>query len=293
MTGNYILITPARNEEDCVERPLRSVVAQTILPKKWVIVSDGSTDRTDDIVREYTAKYSFIELVRAGEQGVRNFGSKVAAFNAGYARVAGMEYEFIGNLDADVSFAPEYFETLLSRFSDNQSLGLGGGIIMEKVGDRFVPQTISTNSVAGAVQLFRRRCFEDFGGYIPLKAGGIDSAAEIMARMHGWNVQTFADLEVLHHRRVSIGKGKMWTTHFQKGKNDYQLGYHPLFEAMRCSYRMADKPYLIGGLTTFTGYAWAWMRGYKFQLPGDVVQFLRTEQITRLKSGLRKTAQPA
>jgi len=288
MTSDYILITPARNEEACIEKPLQSVVAQSHLPKKWVIVSDGSTDRTDAIVREYAARYPFIELVRAAEQGTRNFGSKVAAFNAGYARVSNLKYDLIGNLDADVSFDPDYFALLLERFSHDARLGLGGGIIREKVGERFVTQTISRNSVAGAVQLFRRGCFEEIGGYIPLTAGGIDSAAEIMARMHGWNVQTFPELEVLHHRRVSIGKGKMWTTYFQKGKNDFLLGYHPLFELMKCIYRVMEKPYLLGSTLAWFGYVWAWFRGCKFQLPAEAVQFLRTEQLARLKMGPHK-----
>ncbi len=113
---------------------------------------------------------------------------------------------------------------------NQQSLGLAGGIILEEVGDRFVPQLISANSVAGAVQCFRRRCYEDFGGYLPMEIGGIDSMAEIMARMHGWDVHTFADLMVRHYGRVTTGARNVLATRFKKGRINHALGYHPLFQ---------------------------------------------------------------
>src|SRR5258705_6705046 len=123
---SYVLITPARNEERFIELTIKSVVAQTVRPLKWVIVSDGSTDRTDVIVQRYSVDHPWIELVRMPERRERNFAGKVQAFNAGHARMAGLKYDIIGNLDADVSFESENFEFLLGKFADNPRLGVAG-----------------------------------------------------------------------------------------------------------------------------------------------------------------------
>jgi len=122
----YVLITPARNEAEYIELTLKSVVAQTVLPLKWVIVSDGSTDGTDDIVNKYSAGRPWIELIRMPEREERHFAGKVHAFNAGYARVAELKYDVIGNLDGDVSFDEQYFDFLLRKFTENPRLGVAG-----------------------------------------------------------------------------------------------------------------------------------------------------------------------
>lgn len=285
--ASYVLITPARNEEAYIEKTLRSVVAQTVLPAKWVIVSDGSTDRTDEIVRRYAAAYSFIHLVRAQEQGQRNFGSKVKAFKAGYESVGDIDYEFLGNLDADVSFPPNYYENILGRLHRNPSLGIAGGIIVELVNNRFVPQKNSPNSVAGAVQLFRRACYEEIGGYIPITSGGIDSAAEIMARSRGWKVQTFRELEVLHHRRVSNVGTHILKARYRQGVTHYLLGYHPLFQIIKCAYRSIEKPYVLGSLFVLCGYCRSSLLRLQRPMPADAVQYFRREQMERMRSVFR------
>jgi len=218
------------------------------------VVNDGSTDRTDEIVERYARNHSLIQPVRAGEKSERNCSSKVKAFKAGYGLLGDTKYDYIGNLDADVSFGPEYFEQVLKRFEENAELGIGGGIIQELIDGEYVTQTISLNSVAGAVQLFRRHCYEDIGGYIPIKEGGIDAAAEIMARMRGWKTQTFPELKVLHHRRVAIGKGNILSMRFRTGRTNRLLGYHPLFQMLSSLYRIKQRPYLLGSLLILSGY---------------------------------------
>ena len=280
----YVLITPAKNEEACLEQTIAAVLSQSVLPRTWVIVSDGSVDRTDEIAARYARSHGFIRLLRAPARGQRDFGSKARAFQAGYDQVKDTAYDFVGNLDADVSFGPDYYERILDRFRANPGLGIAGGIIRERIDDRFVPQRISLNSVAGAVQLFRRRCFEDVGGYIPMSAGGIDAAAEIIARMHGWTVQTFPDIPVYHHRRVSTGKATVLSTRFHQGITNYLLGYHPLFQLMSALYRVGDRPYVIGSAFVLLGYGWSWLRRYQRPVSREVVRFLRSEQRARLAS---------
>ena len=175
----YVLMTAARNEEEFIEKTLQSVVEQTVLPRKWVIVSDGSTDRTDEIVREYAEKYPWIALVRREPDKQRNFGSKALALREAMPLIETVGYDFIGNLDADVSFEETYFENLFAFFEAEPELGLGGGKIYNKHKDGFKKEMSTDSAVAGAVQMFRRQCFEDVGGYLPISTGGIDTVAEV------------------------------------------------------------------------------------------------------------------
>src|SRR4051812_30971969 len=118
----YVLVTPARNEEDFIELTLQSVVAQTMLPVRWLIVSDGSTDRTEEIVQRYSDEHKWIELVKRPVRKERHFGGKVDCFNTGYARLEGLDYDIVGSLDGDLSFVPQYFEFLMARFAENPKL---------------------------------------------------------------------------------------------------------------------------------------------------------------------------
>src|SRR5678816_927929 len=122
----YVVITPARNEATFIEQTIQSMAAQKIPPLKWVIVSDGSTDGTDDIVKKYAAQHDWIELVRMPERKERHFAGKILAFNAGFDRVKDLGYEFVASLDADITFDNEYFAFLLEKMAANPKLGLVG-----------------------------------------------------------------------------------------------------------------------------------------------------------------------
>jgi biofilm PGA synthesis N-glycosyltransferase PgaC len=282
--NDYVLVTPARNEEALIHLTIESVLAQSHLPRRWVIVSDASTDRTDEIVANVAKRHSFIVLLRTNRCSTeRSFSAKVNAFRLSEAHLADIQSACVGNLDADVSFQSDYFEQLLARFEQSQQLGIAGGTIYELIDGRFEEQRLSQGSVAGAVQLFRRACYNQIGGYVPLRYGGIDSAAEIMARMYGWTVRCFRDLPVYHHRRVSSGTGGTVRTKFRHGIRHYCLGYHPLFELVRCCYRAADRPYVVGSALMACGYAWAYLTRLERDLPCDVVRYLRSEQLSRLR----------
>jgi poly-beta-1,6-N-acetyl-D-glucosamine synthase len=283
--SNYVVITPAKNEQDFIEETIKSVVAQSLQPCEWVIVSDGSTDRTDEIVQDYASRHSFLRLVRLENSSIRNFSAKVAAYGAGLQALRSNDYDFIGNLDADVSFRTDYFERLLERFRGRDRLGIGGGLILERIGREFRPQPIYRHSVSGAVQLFRSRCFRDIGGYTPVRCGGIDTVAEVMARMHGWEVETFPDLHVLHHRRVQTGAGNVFTTRFRQGVNHSRMGYHWFFQLLSSASRLGDPPRFIGAALVMAGYSWGSLRYREIKvLPLPVIEFLRTEQLNRIKS---------
>ncbi len=284
MPPQYVLITPAHNEEKHIGRVLRAVSTQSVLPMKYVVVSDGSTDKTDAIVQDYARHFKFIELVHIERKPKAGFGSKALAFNAGYQRLRGGSYEFIGNLDADVSFEADYFSLVLREFDADGNLGLAGGLVHESYGGRFLAQKISANSVAGPVQLFRRTCFEQMGGYIPMRRGGIDAAAEIMARMHGWRVRTIRSCMVLAHRPVLTGRSSILGHRFNRGAINYLLGYHPLFQAAIFIRRLNDHPRFIGSLCTLAGFLWTALRHPPRQVTAEFIKFLRQEQLCRLCS---------
>lgn len=277
----YVLITPARNEAQFIELTLKSVVSQTVKPLKWVIVSDGSTDGTDEIVRRYSDANPWIELVCMPERRDRNFAGKVHAFNAGYQLVKGLNADAIGSLDADLSFDEELFSFLLGKLADDIGLGLVG--VPFKDSTMYDYRFVSIEHVSGACQLFRRTCFEDIGGYVPVKSGGIDHIAVITARMKGWKTRTFTEKICLHHRKIGTAERGALAAKFRVGALDYALGGHPLWEVFRTVYQMSKKPYVIGGLTLLAGYISASIRSTERPVSDELVAFRRREQMQRLR----------
>jgi poly-beta-1,6-N-acetyl-D-glucosamine synthase len=279
----YVLITPAKNEELFIRNVLDSVVSQTLKPLQWVIVDDSSTDHTAEIIKEYTAKYDFISLLKMQADGQRDFGRKAIAFRSGFATVQNIEYSYIGNLDADISLAPDYFQNIVNEFEKSPELGIAGGIVYAKVGSKFVTGDKTLDSVGGAVQLFRRKCFEQIGGYLPLKQGGIDAAAEITARMKGWKVRKFPENRVWEHRMTGTAVDSVWSAGFKQGMRFHSLGYGTLFYLLRSVAKIASPPYFIWSALSLSGFAYARLTGRPISLPPEVVSYLRREQIAKLK----------
>jgi glycosyltransferase involved in cell wall biosynthesis len=279
----YALVTPARNEQAFIEQTIRSVINQTIRPVKWVIVSDGSTDDTDRIVRAYAAKHDWIELLRMPDRTGRHFAAKARAFHAGYARLQGLHYDVVGNLDADISFEPEYFAFLLDKFEQMPRLGVAGTPFVE-TGFRYNYKFVSLDHVSGACQLFRRACFENVGGYTPIRGGGIDLVAVTTARMKGWTTRTFTEKTCLHHRKIGRSAAGMIKAKFNVGQQDYYLGGHPLWEVCRALYQMTLSPYVLGGSLILAGYLWAGMTRRERPIAQELINFRRKEQLQRLES---------
>jgi glycosyltransferase involved in cell wall biosynthesis len=287
--SNYVLITAARNEEKYIEATIESVLSQTILPKRWVIVSDGSTDRTDEIVLRYSAQHDFIKFIRreAKDEGV-NFSSKVYAIYEGYDQSKKIEYDFIGILDGDISFTPFYYEHILTKFKENENLGIAGGLVFDKHNDRCIRRSpTDIEYVSGCIQLFRRKCYEDIGGLIPLKEGGEDTVAVIMARMKGWKVEAFDELIVFHHKQSTAIRGVLKES-FRLGKLFYSLGSHPLFEIIKSIRSFGYNPFFLYALTRMGGYMWPYFQRQKRPVSDEFVKYLRKEQLSRLKFKIMK-----
>src|SRR5580692_417667 len=281
----YVLITPARNEAKFIELTLQSMVGQKYHPLKWIIVSDGSTDRTDDIVSKYRANNPWIDLLRMPERAERHFAGKVHAFNAGYAKAKELNPDVIGNLDADVSIEPDHFQYLLSKFGENPDLGVGGSPFREG-SVQYDYRFSNIENVWGGCQLFRRECFDAIGGYTPVKGGGIDNIAVVSARMKGWKTRTFTDRMSIHHRPMGTAERGTFKARFKTGSLDYALGGHPIWELFRTCYQMSRRPVLIGGLTLLAGYLWASVTRAERPISPELVKFRRSEQMHRLRNFL-------
>ena len=278
----YVVITPARNEAQFIELTLKSVTNQTVRPQKWVIVSDGSTDGTDEIVKKYMERHAWIELVRMPDRSERHFAGKVHAFNQGCARVAGLNYDVIASLDADISFEADYFAMLLAKLSDDRELGLVGTPFQETSGQKYDYRFVSIEHVSGACQVFRRECFEQIGGYVAVKGGSIDHIAVISARMKGWKTRTFTEKVCLHHRAMGTAGRGVLKSRFKQGMKDYSIGNHPLWELFRTVRQMSMPPIVLGGLGLGTGYLWGLVSRAPRPVSRELIVFHRREQMQRL-----------
>lgn len=278
---SYVVITPARNEASSIELTLRSMIAQSVRPAKWVVVSDGSTDGTDEIVCKYAEHHPWIELVRMPDRSERHFAGKVIAFNAGWDLVRDLDTEIVCSLDADVSFPPDYFEFLLSKFLVNPLLGVAGTPFTEGHGTYDFRFT-SIEHVSGACQLFRRKCFLEIGGYTPIRGGGIDLVAVLTARMRGWQTRTFPDRVCFHHRKMGSKMNSGLKLPFKWGQTDYRLGGHPIWQCLRCFYQMSRRPYIIGGLLCLAGYFYAFVMRRQRDVTREFSRFRGEEQMHRL-----------
>lgn len=279
---SYVLITPARNEDTFIEQTIKSVIAQTILPLKWVIVSDGSMDGTDNIVKKFAAEHPWIELVRMPEREERHFAGKVIAFNAGYSKVKDLNYDIIGNLDADITFDDDYISFLLGRFAENPRLGVCGTPFREEF-QQYDYRFTSIEHVSGACQLFRRACFESIGGYVPLKVGGIDLVAVTTARMEGWQTRTFIEKTCEHHRKMGTASQHKLMAGFKGGYHDYLMGVDVIWQFSRSVYQMRNKPFLVWGCFILMGYLWAMLKGVERPVSKELVAFRKKEQRQRLR----------
>ena len=284
------LVTPARNEAQFIELTIKSVIAQTVRPVRWIIVSDGSTDGTDEIVSKYTLDNPWIELVRMPERHERHFAGKVHAFNAGYARLSEVDYDVIGNLDADITFDEEYFDFLLRKFVDNHRLGVGGTPFQDE-SLQYDYRIVSTQHVSGACQLFRRECFKDIGGYMPSKAGGVDLLAVTAARMKGWQTRAFLEKRSIHHRQMGSANHGTLKSAFDGGRVDYLLGCDPLWQLGRSTYRLVTgRPIVLSGTLCLAGYLWAIVTRQEKVAPPDLVRFRRREERSRLLDLFKKAS---
>jgi poly-beta-1,6-N-acetyl-D-glucosamine synthase len=276
----YVVITPVRNEEAYIELTIQSMIDQTVTPMEWVIVNDGSTDRTGEIIDSYAASTPWIKHVNRTDRGFRKSGGGVIeAFYDGYDVLSKDGWEYIVKLDGDLSFQKDYFEKCFERFSENEKLGIGGGDIYNRIDDRFELEKMPHFHVRGATKIYRMECWKDIGRLIV--APGWDGLDEVKANMRGWETYSFHELKVLHYRYTGDADGA-WRISVKYGLSDYISGYHPLFMLLKCIKRLISKPYLVGS----AGHVYGYISGYMKKIPQvndpELIQYLRQQQLRKL-----------
>lgn len=270
----YIIIMPAYNEANYIRRALDAVVAQTLLPQELIVVNDGSTDHTPDIVRDYQAQHPWIRLVNHEKKAGHAAGSKVVrAFYLGFGAVK-EPYDFLVKLDADLSFPDTYFAEVAALFEADPTVGIAGGTIVMEQGGEWVYENFSDEDhVKGAFKSYRKACFEAIGG---LKASiGWDTADELLARYHGWRMQVDQRLHVRHYRPLGTETGSV-RIRVKVGNGMYRLRYGffiTLVSALKAGY--LNKPYGLTGLAVMYGWLESWLQRDAFMVSAEEGQFIR------------------
>jgi glycosyltransferase involved in cell wall biosynthesis len=290
MQRNYVLLTAAKDEEAYIGEVIDHILRQTIRPRAWFIIDDGSSDRTASIVSKYAAAHPFIHLQSATARQGRSFGSQYKAINAAYDLARSLDFEFVGVVDADQApESPRYYESLFADFDRNPKLGMTSGYIYERDGKGVwkVRASNSRDSTAASA-VFRRSCYDEIGGYTPLIYGGSDALAQIEARRKGWEVKVRPDLPILHYRPTSSAGG-LWRGRWREGMMDGSFGALPVFEIMKCARRLKTRPLVLGSAIRFGAYLW-WRMTRKPLLSSDQVAFLRQEQRAKLHRSVASRA---
>jgi biofilm PGA synthesis N-glycosyltransferase PgaC len=280
MMHQYVIVSPARDEEQYVEQTILSVVQQTVKPTEWIIVDDGSHDRTGEIIDAYAKEYPWIRTVHRIDRGRRVPGSGVMeAFYDGYDRLACQHWEYIVKLDGDVKLPPDYFEQCFERFNADPKLGMCGGRMYCHEKGGLKPEPHPSFHIRGPIKLYRRQCWEAIGGL--MKAPGWDTIDEVQANRFGLRTRTFDEIKVVHQRPTGAVEG-IWRDGVKMGRAAYICGYHPLFMLMKCAKRMFAQPYVVSSMAHGYGFLNAYFRGIPQFEDRGLIQYLRRQQIQRL-----------
>lgn len=283
--SSYVLVTPARNEAQYLPGVIDSVVSQKRRPLYWIIISDGSTDGTNEIAERAASLHRFIRFVSGQGSSQRSFGSKARAFQSAAEYLAGFNYSYIGNLDADITLAPNYYAEIIARMEADSRLGVSSGVCWDKSEAGFKRVTISLNHAVGAVQMFRRECFQQIGGYRPTTVGGVDSLAELTARMKGWKTRAFPDLPVYHHKPVDSASARSPSQiRYRAGLTEYHIGTHPLFATAKALRRWRESPPVVSVVIRMSAYMRLWLSNAPRDAPPELVNYLKKEQLKLLRN---------
>lgn len=290
-TDGYVIVSPARNEEQHLQQTIDSVASQTLRPRKWIIVNDGSSDHTGRIIEAAAKQHSWIKPVHRPDRGYRNnFGGEVQAFYDGYQLIKTDDWKYITKLDCDLSFASEYFERLINRFSCDPRLGIASGVYLEECRSGWRQVKMPAHHAAGACKVVRRECFEQVGGFIAER--GWDTIDEIRAMTKGWKTAHFSDLQMKHLKPE--GSGNAWLrTQIRQGEVFYLTGGSKLFLVLKVCNRLLHRPLLLGGAAMLWGYLELMVRRQAILVTREEAEFYRALLHGRILSRVKGMFQKA
>ncbi|NLH15727.1 MAG: glycosyltransferase family 2 protein, partial [Phycisphaerae bacterium] len=274
------------NEARFIGMTIESVLTQTVKPLKWVIVDDGSTDETPSIIQQYVARCPWIHYVRREKvAGQHYFASNVFGIQEGYRGLGNLPYDFLAILDADISLPPNYYKQILSRLCADEKLGVASGVYVDRLPDGNLRKVLNDRrSTPKSITVFRRSCYEDIGGFVPMKYGGEDTVACFIARMKGWKTWSYPDVEVIHNKPIGTGHASnLLKIRYRQGRGEWFLGTHPAFFLLKSLRRcVKEPPFLFGGMARMMGYFFGILSREPRQISEDLVRFIRREQCHRI-----------
>ncbi len=297
---SYLLVSPCRDEAEYVRQTLDSVVSQSVLPAKWIIVDDGSTDETPSILDEYARRYDFIEVLRKPDRGARRVGPGVIdAFYYGYERAHPERYAYVCKFDVDLRLPPLYFQRIIERMERNPRLGTfsgkpyypGPGNVEKSFSGHLVSEACGDEMSVGMIKFYRRTCFEEIGGFVrEVMWDGIDCHR---CRMLGWIAESSDDPEIrfIHLRPMGSSQQGIFTGRMRHGFGQWFMGTSPLYMAASAVFRMSRPPYVVGGAAMWWGFARSAFRGERRFDDAAFRAFLRRYQMNALLKGKRRATQ--
>lgn len=275
-----IVITPVRDEEKYLARTAESMVKQTARPLQWIIVNDGSQDRTGVIAEEIAKKKPWIMVIHRNDRGHRDSaGGEISAFYYGSNAIVDKNWDFICKLDGDLSFEPNYFEECLNAFQRDSKLGISGGKIYNVVGGRNVYEPHPRFHVRGAVKIYRRDCWESIGGLVCRP--GWDTLDEVKAQFYNWRTYTLPNVPVLHHRVTGAAVGS-WKNAVKDGVCNYTVGYHPLYMAAKCCKKAFQKPFVIRAAGLWCGFIKGYFTSMKRISSKEIIRYVHNQQLRKM-----------
>ena len=286
---DYIIISPVRNEEDYVEQTIESVLNQTCRPKEWIIVNDGSTDNTREIIERYLPSNPWIKLVNLEDRGFYYPGTGVVnVITEGLKKAPQNGWEYLAKLDCDVTFDKNYFESIFREFSSNEKLGIASGAIYLIDGKKTVKEKSQYDHPWGATKVYRASCFRDIEGWKPIP--GWDLADLLSAQMKGWDTRCFDEIKIYHHRESGSRRTGFTAGKFLLGRFLYRYGYNFFYTVLKGFARLNERPYIIGGLSLIFGYIYAFVSNEDRLFEKDMRKFLRKKQFHYLKRKFNKNS---
>jgi poly-beta-1,6-N-acetyl-D-glucosamine synthase len=294
MSNRYVLISPCRDESDYMTRTLESVMAQSVPPALWIVVDDGSTDKTPDILEQYRARIPYLRVVRRTDRGSRSVGPGVIeAFYVGLDSVNLDAFDYICKLDLDLDLPPRYFELLIRRMEENPRLGTTSGkpYFKSTRNDALIPEVCGDEMSVGMTKFYRIPCFREIGGFVrQVMWDGIDCHR---CRMLGWIAESVDDepLRFIHLRPMGSSQKGIWTGRLRFGYGQYFMGSAPLYFLTSAVFRLTKHPVVLGSIASIWGFLSSALRGVPRYNDPAFRKFLREYQYACLRWGKRRATQ--
>lgn len=278
--GNYVVITPVRDEERHIEKTILSMAAQTMPPLRHIVVNDGSHDRTGEIIDAYARRFPWLTALHRQDRGYRNSaGGEIDAFYFGFRSLGAAPWEYIVKLDGDLSFDADYFERMIALFSADLRLGMASGVIYNLINGSLQLEHTPRFHVRGAAKMYRRACWEAMNGMYAMN--GWDTLDDVKANMLGWRTGNFPDLRIVHYRPTGQAVG-MWKNAIKNGQGSYIAGYHPLYMLVKCVKRIVRHPIVVESVGLLYGFIGSYIAKPPRVDDKKLIAYLRRQQLNRL-----------